>query len=208
LISRIGFYSQKVNGRKEQIMFLTAKDIQRLCPTGTDADMVSKPFYFTHEAWEKRMGFIEANRFDITVESIWLPDPEDGGGFLGVDSRQTPKLLPFPKYRENEWLLTQGFYHILAGEKFNMPNDVFGTVKSRRTVFGFSSFVVGTDIAPGYDGQIYCGLVVMAPKPYPVKRGARFSSVRFGKFTSEGTIPYEGIWGGKKLSTNGIERAF
>ena len=189
-------------------MFLTAKDIQKLCPTGTDADMVSKPFYCTNDAWEDRMVFIEANRFDITVESIWLPDPNDNGGFLGVDSRQTPKLVPLPKSDKNVWWLTQGFYHILAGEVFNMPLDIFGTVKPRRTTFGFSSFVVGTDIAPGYNGQIYCGLVVMAPKPFPVTRGARFASVRFAKFTSEGTIPYEGIWGGAKLSTNGIERAF
>ena len=189
-------------------MFLTAKDIQKLCPTGTDTDLVSKPFYFTHEAWDKRMGFIEANRFDITIESIWLADPEDGGGFLGEDSRQTPKLLPFPKYRENEWILTQGFYHILAGEVLNMPNDVFGTVKARRTIFGFSSFIVGTDIAPGYKGQIYCGMVVMAPKPFPVKRGARFASIRFASVNAKGTIPYQGIWSGNKLSTNGIERAF
>ncbi|MGC8605570.1 MAG: hypothetical protein ACP5VS_18045, partial [Desulfomonilaceae bacterium] len=77
-------------------MFLTAKDIQRLCPTGTDADMVSKPFYFTHQQWEDRMGFIEANRFDITIESIWLPDPNSSGGFLGVDSRMTPKLISVP----------------------------------------------------------------------------------------------------------------
>lgn len=189
-------------------MFLTATDIQRLCPTGTDTDLVSKPSYFTNKTWEDRMGFIEANRFDITIESIWLPDPEDGGGFLGIDSRQTPKLVPLPKHDKDCWLLSHGFYHVLAGEKFNMPKDIFGTVKARRTIFGFSSFIVGTDIAPGYNGQIYCGIVAMTSKPFPVHRGARFASIRFGKFTSKGTIPYEGIWSGNKLSTDGIERAF
>ena len=126
-------------------MFLTAKDIQILCPMNDKTDLVSKPGYLDDEQWKNRMEFIEGNRFDITVESIWLPDPDDDGGFLGVDSRRTPKLVPFPRNNKDSWCLSQGFYHILAGETFNMPAGVFGTVKSRRTIFGFSGFVVGTD---------------------------------------------------------------
>ena len=189
-------------------MFLTAKDIQILCPMNDKTDLVSKPGYLDDQQWRNRMEFIEGNRFDITVESIWLPDPDDDGGFLGVDSRRTPKLVPFPKHDKDSWRLSQGFYHILAGETFNMPAGVFGTVKSRRTIFGFSGFVVGTDIAPGYNGQIYCGIVVMAPKPFAIQQGARFASVRFASVDAEGTVPYQGIWGGTKLSTDGEERGF
>jgi hypothetical protein len=46
-----------------------------------------------------------------------------------------------------------------------------------------------------------------APKIKP-QQGARFASVRFASVDAEGTVPYQGIWGGKKLSTDGTERGF
>ena len=63
-------------------MFLTAKDIQILCPKNDRTDLVSNPVYLDNQQWKDRMEFIEGNRLDITVESIWLPDPDDDGGFL------------------------------------------------------------------------------------------------------------------------------
>ncbi len=51
-----------------------------------------------------------------------------------------------------------------------MPAGVFGTVKSSRTIFGFSGFVVGTDIAPGYNGQIY-----FSPENIGKRKQGRFS---------------------------------
>lgn len=194
---------------------ITAYDIELLIKTKS---FIEKPEYFTDEEWNLRVGDIEGSQFDLTIDKLYAQSPSSSP-YLGRYGRDTGSLveleaIKFPKINEEGWQLYPETHYVgLTGELINMPNDLRGLLDGRSSDFVIGIYPGVTNISPGYSGKLKFG--VFAASGAKLCRGARVLTVTFTSFNYYGDRPkmlnahiqpYGGIWGGDKVTTEGVER--
>lgn len=174
--------------------------------------------------FKERMGFIEGSSFDLTIDKVFALD-QSQPPFIGVDIRVSADLEEIkpidisnhrdlnPKITEEQrqkiglgWYLSPGYYVFTTPEKVDIPREVLGILKPRRTYLISGCPVFCTDIAPGYNGILAIGMYVFNKVGIHIERGANAVACRFATFDSLFTDSYNGVWGGDKVSTDGVVR--
>lgn len=128
-----------------------------------------------------------------------------GPAFLGIEERYTPEHKSIAKYDGkpgNIVTLEPGEYYVTETiEEFNMPEDLFGIVKPRSTLFRSGLILRAGVIDPGYKGPLHPAIYNASHIPVKLEMGARFCQVYFMEIKGELVRKYEGQWqGGRKAA--------
>jgi deoxycytidine triphosphate deaminase len=172
------------------------------------------------EQWKlflkERTEFIEGSGFDIQVAGVYHKAHNTLPPYIGKDGsiRRLPKYVPLSEYSseymagDDVYHLTPGYYLLQSEEVVSLPSYVGGLVLPRSSFFVAECLLGFTRIAPGFSGQLRCGLYVCGDHGLYLERKAKFATVMFYRFTHGKTDSYKGIWHGDRMSTNDkIERA-
>lgn len=196
---------------------LSAYDIKLLISA---ENMIVKPEYFTHEEWKERLEDIEGSQFDLTIGSLFAHSLASSP-YMGRHSRNTGDLVEIrPSFieemNEEGWILYENSHYIgLTGEVINLPKDIRSILAGRSSDYVIGMYPGVTNVSPGYSGRLKFGLFVT--KKMLLGRGARVITATFTSFSFyphskadklpyEAIQPYGGIWGGSKVTTEGVER--
>ena len=155
---------------------------------------------------------IEGSKYDLTVGKIFRERIFSRVPTIGARHREIPSAVPV-KGQGRDLLPWYGLwpgvsYLVQSQETVNMPPGMMGLVVSRTSIFRSHARVVGAVIDPGYMGLVTVALNVKKWNGMWLQQGARFCSIVFAHFDDLETDDYIGIWGGDKLTTDGVERAF
>lgn len=142
----------------------------------------------------------ESCTFDIRIKEI---STLQGKAFLGIKERQTPQHVLLASYEGKEGniiTLEPGQYYATESiETFKMPDNLFGIVKPRSTLFRSGIILRAGVIDPGYEGPIHPALYNASPIPFKLEMGARYIQVFFMEIKGDLVRKYEGQWqGGRK----------
>lgn len=179
-------------------------------------NLISKPSYDTDEEWQERVGFIEGNQFDLTIDRLFVAKDQDPLPFIGKYSRELYSYDEIePVYdthrREFVWTLDAGKHYLgMTGELVYFPDFIKGVLAPRSSCFtnGFLPWV--TWISPGFCGKLRFGIGACATSM--LARGARVITLNAYELKQASTQPYAGVWGKSggfpdKITTDGVERA-
>lgn len=187
--------------------------------------LISKPLYNSEDEWRERINFIEGSQFDLTLDILYRPILKRFTPFIGRYSRETPGLEEVesafsPVRKEDIWKLAPGYYIGVTGETVTLPSWVKGFLGARTSCFMCGAVPNVTFVNPGFSGILRFGF--MLHNYMEIGKGARVITINLGIFDlfqkydedyllkmtgHESDIEvYEGIWGGNKVSTEGIER--
>ena len=204
---------------------LTAVTIRKLIE---EENLITKPSYDSAEEWDGRVGFIEGSQFDLTLDKVYIPILRRFTPFVGKYSRETPQLeeinTAYNMHRkEDTWNLPAGYYVCVTGETVSLPFWMKGLLSARSSYFMCGAVPEVTFVNPGFSGILRFGLTLH--NHMEIGKGARIITLNllpFMRMTVEGEDavapmilreereaeiePYTGVWGGKKISTDGIER--
>jgi len=132
-----------------------------------------------------------------------------GKGFLGVDERDTPEIVPVAEYKDGESrsiTLKPGEYVLTESiEVFNMPADLLAILKPRTTLHRSGIIVRMGAVDPGYCGTVHPGLYNAGGVPVSIELGARYINAMFLEVKGE-TRKYRGQWQGGRVATDGREK--
>lgn len=195
---------------------ITAANIEQLI---WNNNLITKPDYFTDEAWSDRVKDIEGSQFDLTIETLYAHSPSSSP-HLGRYSRDTGRLvevgtLSLTSIDEEGWILYPDTHYIgLTGETVNFPINLRGRLAGRSSDYVIGIYPGVTNISPGYSGKLKFGLYVGTRTK--LGKGARIITMTVEPIVNLLDIisaakgsdiqPYGGIWGGSKVTTNNTER--
>ena len=200
-------------------MILTAKNIQDLIRSD---NIITRPVYDEINEWEEKVSFIEGNQFDLSIDRLFVRKHDAPVPFLGKYSRELPKLEELsPKFNEYRkeftWELYPNTAYVgMTGEIITLPDNIKGFLDARSSDFILSIFPGVTCISPGFSGKIRFGIAAISPwedlplfEDVPIvteiARGARIITVNLFMYNETG-ISYSGVWGGDKVTHEGIIR--
>lgn len=150
----------------------------------------------------------EGAGFDIRMGEIY---ELEGGGFLGIESRNTPeakltaKNNPEKNEDENFFIFEPGKYYLVKTmEKVNLPTTLSGIIFPRTTMFRSGLGLFNGVVQPGYCGELTFGVCNLGKQNIKVSFGARIAHITFHEVLGEGN-QYRGQWQGGRVSTNGSE---
>jgi deoxycytidine triphosphate deaminase len=151
---------------------------------------------------ERELNNPESCVFDLRIKEI---SQLKGEGFLGIDDRQTPEHNLLKKYEGKPGafiILEPGEYYVTESiEVVNMPNNLFGIVKPRSTLFRSGVMLRAGVIDPGYSGTLHPGLFNASKNKFKLELGARYIQVFFFEIDGGLVRSYEGQWqGGRKAA--------
>jgi len=160
-----------------------------------------------------RFNFIEGSGYDLTLAKVYAPATDYGPPFIGVEERMIPPGLPVRlsvKDGKEVFVLSPGGAFLLESvETVNLPIWLDGPIKPRTTLFRSFGSVTFANAQPNYQGKLVGLLIVHHPLGMLLEKGCRFAQIKFAAFDSLNTDPYEGIWGGDRVTTDGRkDRAF
>jgi deoxycytidine triphosphate deaminase len=156
---------------------------------------------------ERELNNPESCVFDIRIKEI---SQLEGEGFLGIEDRQTPehKMLASYDGRAGKIVtLEPGEYYMTESiEIFHMPENLFGIVKPRSTLFRSGLMLRAGVIDPGYNGPIHPGLFNASKLKFKLEMGARYIQVFFFEIDGGLVRAYEGQWQGGRKSASKREK--
>lgn len=154
----------------------------------------------------------EGAGFDLRLGEIW---EVEGGGFLGVKERETPKLKLValrrsapqgkPKIPQIVSLKPGKYYLTKTVESLNLPKTILAIFRPRSTLYRSGIALFSGNASPGYRGEINVGLVNFGPKPFKIAMGARFLHAIFLEVKGK-THLYRGQWQDGRTQTKGREK--
>ena len=201
---------------------LTAVTIRKLIE---EENLITKPSYDSAEEWDGRVGFIEGSQFDLTLDKVYIPILRRFTPFVGKYSRETPQLekvnTAYNMHRkEDTWNLPAGYYVCITGETVTLPIWMKGLLSARSSYFMCGAVPEVTFVNPGFSGILRFGLTLH--NHMEIGKGARiitlnlevfdqlpmeeYTTLKMLELAEEAIEPYKGVWGGSKISTEGIER--
>jgi len=147
---------------------------------------------------------IEGTTVDLRLDEAFTLE---GGARLAVDSRVTPKIKQvFGKSSESSFLTVQpdDFFLVQTIESVNIPVNILADVRNRTTLFRCGLYLKTAYISPNYQGVLTFALKNLSNFPVEIERGFRIACISFTQIIGD-SVPYQGVWQGKRASTNGEE---
>ncbi len=145
---------------------------------------------------EKNINF-EGCGVDLRIGEIFEMDEEEG--FLHVDTRKTPKYKIIGKFEKDKKIkvkLKPGKVYIATTvEKINTPENLFGWLIPRQTLYKCGIVVQGIRTDPGYHGNFSFVMINTSKKEFELEMGARITNIVFHKVEGK-TKLYKGQWQG------------
>jgi deoxycytidine triphosphate deaminase len=150
----------------------------------------------------------EGTGFDLRMAEVY---ELEGNGFLGVEERDTPKIILLAKNdetkteRENSFVFEPGKYYLVKTmEKVNLPVTLSGVIFPRTTLFRSGLGLFNGVVQPGYCGELTFGICNLGKSNITVSFGARIVHITFHEVLGEGN-QYRGQWQGGRVATEGKE---
>ena len=157
---------------------------------------------------DRELNSPEGAGFDLRLGEVYKLE---GGGFLGVEERDTPKNKLVGKYNEEEdeennyFIFKPGKYYLIKTiEKVNLPTSLSGIIFPRTTLFRSGLALFNGIVQPGYSGELTFGIANLGSSNIKVSFSARVVHITFHEVLGEGN-QYRGQWQGGRVSTAGKE---
>lgn len=148
----------------------------------------------------------EGAGFDLRIGELYAVE---GQGFLGVDTRETPKMTLLSSYSADggaEIALQPNVYYVIKTiESVSMPDDLLALMTPRSTLFRSGVYIFGGQVAPGYEGELSMGMVNFRQDPFRLEMGARVVHIMFSLVQGGGSR-YRGQWKGGRVTTEQREQ--
>jgi deoxycytidine triphosphate deaminase len=157
---------------------------------------------------DREMNNPEGAGFDLRLGEVY---EIEGSGFLGVETRDTPKINLLAKHdeskseEENFYVFKPGEYYLIKTmEKVNLPTTMSGIIFPRTTLFRSGLVLANGIVQPGYSGELSFGLANFGKSNIRISFGARVVHITFHEVLGEGN-QYRGQWQGGRVATEGEE---
>ncbi len=151
----------------------------------------------------------EGCKFDLRIKSVSKPV---GEGFVGVNDRKTPKFELMASFdagmgdEQESFTIKPGEYFNTESLEFlNLPEDMFGVIKPRSTLFRSGIIMRAGVIDPGYSGEVHPALFNASQNDFTIQMGARYMSVFFMRIEGDLVRSYEGQWQGGREFVEELE---
>jgi len=155
---------------------------------------------------ERELNNPEGAGFDLRVGEFFKIQ---GEGFLGETERKTCKTISAAVYKEGEKRVVKlkpgDFYLVKTIEKGNLPQDLVGILKPRSTLHRMGLFLMTTQIAPGYQGELTLALKNVGDATVEIELGSRIVHFMCSKVDGK-THLYRGQWQGGRVTTEKKEK--
>ena len=143
----------------------------------------------------------EGAGFDLRVGEVF---ELEGKSFLGVETRDTPKVNSLAKFDDNEkksFVFKPGTYYLMKTvEKVNTPEDIMILFRPRTTIFRSGMMLFTGNVSPGYKGELTFGIANIGNIDVEIEMGARVVHAMFYKIDGK-TKLYRGQWQGGRVTT-------
>lgn len=154
---------------------------------------------------ERELQNPEGAGFDLRIGGLYRIN---GSGFLGVTERETPDAEPIAEFSETEKrrvaLEPQTYYLMKTIERVNTPLDIAILFRPRSTLFRSGVTIFTGACSPGYQGELFFGMVNLRDEPFTLEMGARVCHAMFYQVIGD-TAQYRGQWQGGRTTTTGRE---
>lgn len=157
---------------------------------------------------ERELNNPEGAGFDLRLAEVY---ELEGAGFLGIESRETPKIMLLAKNdnskseEDNSFVFKPGEYYLVKTmEKINLPTSLSGIIFPRTTLFRSGLALFNGVVQSGYCGELTFGLANLGKSNIKVSFGARVVHITFHEVSGEGSA-YRGQWQGGRVATEGEE---
>ena len=192
-------------------MILGASRIKELIEQGVEVEdrdgrKLRKPLIegLGHEQLQK----IEGTTVDLRLDEVFKLQ---SGAQLRVDSRITPKIesvLNCTSQSKTYSLSPGELVLVQTMERVNLPHMLLADVRTRTTLFRCGVYLKTSYISPNYQGVLTFALHNFNSHPVEIELGFRIACISFLEISGE-SVPYQGVWQGKRASTNGeVERPY
>jgi len=157
----------------------------------------------------ENIGIDQIDKIEGTTVDLRLDEAFEllGGASLGLKSRVTPKIKTILDKSSDNQILTikpNEFFLVQTMETVNIPPTILADVRNRTTLFRCGLYLKTAYISPNYQGVLTFGLKNLSGFPVEIERGFRIACISFSTIDGE-SVPYQGVWQGKRASTNGEE---
>ncbi len=154
---------------------------------------------------ERELNSPEGAGFDLRLGEVF---ELFGTGFLGIDERKTPDVLPVAKFDENiraGYSFAPGKYYLIKTiEKVNTPEDILILFRPRTTIFRSGLMIFTGNASPGYCGELTFGMANLGQSEITIEMGARVVHAMFYQIAGQANL-YRGQWQGGRVGTGGVE---
>jgi len=144
---------------------------------------------------------------DIRIGELYEMGNEEG--FLHIDTRKTPDFKLIAKFENNKTAkakLEPGkVYSAKTIEKINTPENLFGWLIPRSTLYKCGIVVQGIKTDPGYKGNFSFIMINTSNKNFEIEMGARIASIVFHTVDGKSNL-YQGQWQGGRIFTSKEEK--
>lgn len=155
---------------------------------------------------ERELKNPEGAGFDLRIGELY---EVQGGGFLGIEERETPEMKLVAKYEKKENLKIEikphTYYTLKTVESVNMPDDLLAIMTPRSTLFRSGIYIFGGQTPPGYKGGLTMGLYNFRNEKFYLEMGARVVHIMFFEVKGKSNL-YRGQWQGGRVTTDKKER--
>ena len=169
---------------------------------GSEGEEIKKPLI--ENISQEQISKIEGTTVDLRLDEAF---ELEGGARLAVKSRTTPKIKTIlDEWSKNQFLTIKPNEFILVQtmERVNIPASILADVRNRTTLFRCGLYLKTAYISPNYQGVLTFGLKNLSSFPVEIERGFRIACISFTQIEGE-SVPYQGVWQGKRASTDGQE---
>jgi deoxycytidine triphosphate deaminase len=171
-------------------------------------DSEGKVFYkpLIENISESQVKGIEGTTVDLRLDKVFVTC---GGAELLVDKRITPEIGELdPAEKDIYFIYPNQFVLVQTMETVNIPPGILGDVRNRTTLFRCGLYMKTAYISPNYSGVLTFALKNLSGHSIKIQRGFRIACISFSLIEGE-SVPYQGVWQGKRASTNGeVERPY
>ncbi|MBI4119262.1 MAG: hypothetical protein HY456_00255 [Parcubacteria group bacterium] len=155
---------------------------------------------------ERELNNPEGAGIDLRIGKVFRLE---GGAFLGINERETPKGILVAEYDPNKQssiILNPGDYFLTESiERFNTPLDLLAIIKPRTTLHRSGIITRVSVVDPGYSGTIHPAIYNAGPVKVQIELGARYVNAMFFEIKGK-THRYRGQWQGGRVHTDGREK--
>lgn len=149
----------------------------------------------------------EGAGFDLRMGKVYTIE---GDGFLGIEERRTPKVTLVAEYKEGEestfhTLKPDDYVLVSTVESVHLPKDLTGHIFPRTTGFRSGIAFFGSQVAPGYEGELTFALKNVGPCTITIELGARAAHIQFEEVDGGGSM-YRGQWQGGRIAATEKEK--
>lgn len=155
---------------------------------------------------EKDINF-EGCGVDIRIGE--LHEMADEEGFLHIETRKTPNFKLIAKFENGKTtrvkLKPGKVYSVKTIERINTPENLFGWMIPRATLYKCGIVVQGIKTDPGYKGNFSFIMINTSDRDFEIEMGARIACIVFHTVDGKANL-YKGQWQGGRTFIQNEER--